>query len=95
MRSYHWWIYGVDPNTGKPFLIYGSPIESECRQKALEMLSGIDFKLKRLATRDITAASRQLRGYKLDKTHNITRSMRKLGHDKTMRRIQEKRRRIF
>jgi len=95
MRSYHWWIYGSDPATSKPFLLYGARSESECRQKALEMLSGLDFKMKRLPTRDITAASRMIRGHKLDKTHNITRSMRKLGHGKTMKRIQDKRRRIF
>ena len=95
MRSYHWWIGGIDPNTGKRFLIYGDPQESVARQKALEMLSGIDFKMKRLGTRDIGSASRMWKGQRLATSHDITDATRKLGHDKTLKRIQDKRRRIF
>jgi len=94
MRSYHWWISGLTPQ-GKRFLLYGDPQESVCRQKALEMLSRIDFRLKRLPTRDIGKASQMWKGGSLEKSHDITDATRKLGHNKTMKRIQDKRRRIF
>ena len=91
MRQFHWWISGTDPHTGHRFLIYGDPSESVCRQKALEMLSGIDFKMRRLPTRDISTAARLWKGSRLATHHDITDATRKLGRHKTVKRMLNKR----
>jgi len=91
MRQFHWWISGLDPHSGKRFLIYGDPQESVCRQKALEMLSGIDFKMKRLPTRDPNAAARMWKGERLAVHHDLSDAMRRQGRSKTLKRMLNKR----
>jgi len=94
MKEFHFWIYGRNPDDGKVFLIYGCPArqgEDHCRQLALEMLGGMDFKMRRLDTRDIASASRQIKGQRLATTHDLTKSTKRLGHNKTIRRSRIKR----
>jgi len=73
---------------GKPFLLFGGDTETECRQKGMEMLSGLDFQIKALKTRDISTASRMLKYGKLEKSHNLGEAKQRLGHDRTIKRRQ-------
>lgn len=93
MREYHYWITARD-ETGKPYLIYGSPAklgESAARQKAMEMLPFTNWTLKRLPTTDIGKASALIRGVRLEKTHNLKESSRRQGHNKALERYKQRR----
>ena len=81
---YHFWLTGVVD--GKPFLIYGAETENRAREKGLEELSGIDFTIKRLPTRNIEQASRLLKGYKLEKTRDLRTATKRLKHKRIKRR---------
>ena len=82
---YHYWLTGVAG--GKRFLIYGADNEDRAREKGLELLSGIDFTIKRLPTRDIRSASRQVKGYKLEETHDLGIATKRLKHKRIKRRV--------
>ena len=91
---FYYWIYGRDTSNmgdGKPFLLYGGENETECRQKGMEMLSGLDFQIKKLATRDISTASRMLKYGKLEKSHSLREAKQRLGHDRSVRRANRRR----
>ena len=90
-RRYYYWITAKDPETGKPYLIFGGSDENEARMKGLEMLPGIDFDLKRLPTRDIGAASRMIKGGRLEETHSLRDAGQRIGHEKTVARRRRKR----
>jgi len=88
-REYFYWLYGRNPEDGKGFLIYACPDregESTARTRGFEMLGGMDFKIKRLPTRDIGSASAMIRGVKLDTGMGLRRAQQRLGHDKTVKR---------
>ena len=89
-RRYYYWLLARDPETGKSSLIYGGATESDARQKGLEMLSGIDFDIKRLQTRNLATASSMIRGKRLEQTHSLRKASERLGHDKSVRRMQRK-----
>jgi len=95
MREYHWWIISHD-ESGKPYLIYGCPDrngEDECRSKAFEVLGGLDFELKRLPTRNLSAARGFVCGNRLEKGMGLRESTRRLGHEKSVERMKQARRR--
>lgn len=77
-RSY-WWLTGK--NEGKRFLIFGSDTsEDDARQHGLELLGGIDFKIVCLKTRNISQASRCLKGDVLEQTKNLGVATKRLKH---------------
>jgi len=82
----YWWIQATDPDTEKPYLIKGGPTEAEAREKGLESLSGIDFELTWLPTTNISAASRMIKGGKLEVTGSLRQAAQRIGHDKSLRR---------
>ncbi len=90
MADYHYWI--VAEQDGKPILIYGARDEAQARMRGLEMLSGINFDLERLPTRDLHKASSMIRGSKLDKTHNLDRSMQRQTHERGLKQKHNRRR---
>jgi len=74
----HYWLTGV--TEGKTFLIYGGTSEDNARMKGLELLGGIDFQVKGLPTRDMSAASRLLKGGILERSKNIKTATQRLKH---------------
>ena len=90
MRKYYYWLVTHDEN-GKVFLIFGGEDESQSRQKGLEMLSGMDFDIKRLPTRDLATASAMYRGKRLERGEGLRRSTQRLGHDRSLDRLRRRR----
>ena len=83
-RSF-WWLTGR--NEGKRFLIFGSDTsEDDARQHGLELLGGIDFAIKRLPTKNISQASRMLKGNILEQTKDLDTATRRLKHKRIHRR---------
>ncbi len=86
-----WWLVTRD-ESGKTFLVFGSNKgEEEARQKGLEMLSGLDFEIKRLPTSSLSRASSLLKGDKLERTRSLKEAGRRLGHSRSLRRSLRKR----
>ncbi len=84
-RRMYYWIVAQEED-GQRFLIWGSDRSSdEARQKGLEE-GLVEFEIKTFPTRDITAASRMMKHGILEKTHDIKKSTRRLGHTKSLRR---------
>lgn len=90
-RRKYYWLVAKDPETGKPYLIYGGATEAEARQEGLEMLSGVDFEIKALRTMNLQAASSMLKGRKLKNTHSLRKASERLGHDKSVKRMRRRR----
>ena len=86
-----YWILCKDPDTAKPYLIAGGNSEDEARQKGLEILSGIDFEIRGLRTRNLARASSMIRGVRLDETHSLKKASERLGHSRSLRRLQKRR----
>lgn len=87
----YYWLVTRDPGTGQPYLIYGGITEDEARQKGLEMLSGIDFEIRGLRTRNMARASAMVRGTRLEASHSLKEASRRIGHDKSLRRLHKRR----
>ena len=87
-RQKHYWLVCVDD--GKPYLIYGGLTEDAARQKGLEILGGIDFQVKMYATTDTDTASSMHRGKRLEETHSLSTARERLGHDRSLRRMQRR-----
>ena len=85
-RKYYYWIVAVDPETGKPYLIYGDDEENRARQRGMELLGGLDFSLKRLPTTNLARASSMLKGSRQEETQSLRRASRRLGHDRSLKR---------
>ena len=98
-RQYHWWIATRD-ETGKPYLIYGAPDsgsdggEDAARSKGIEMLGGLDFRVVRYPTRSLSEASAFHRGKRLDNGEGLKASTQRIGHEKSVARRLERRRRL-
>lgn len=92
--EYHYWLVSRDSTTGQPYLIYGGISESIARQRGLEMLGGLDFRIKRFPTKSLSAASAMLRGTRLNKGMGLHESTRRQGHEKTLRRRQARKQRL-
>ena len=89
-RRKYYWLVTEDPDTGRPFLIFGGDSEEVARQKGLEMLGGIDFEIRAFPTRNLSRASSLLRGKRLDDTHSLHDATVRQGHDKSLRRLKHK-----
>lgn len=88
---YYWWIAAKDSDN-HPYLIFGSENgEDDARRKGLEMLPGTDFEIVRLRTRNQAAASAQYKGVKLGRVHSLDEASRRLGHEKSLRKIRRRR----
>ena len=87
-RRYHYWIVAYDQD--RPYLVYGGTDEEEARRKGLELLAGANFELKRYPTMDLGAASAFFRGKRLDDTHSLKESSRRIGHDRSLRRLKRR-----
>ena len=81
MREKHcWWLVAKDEE-GKTILVFGSDKdENDARQRGLEMLSGIDFDIKRLPTRNLARASSLLKGSRLEHTRSLKEATKRLRH---------------
>lgn len=91
-NRYYYWLLATEPETGKPYLVYGGLTEQEARQKGLEILGGIDFNIKALPTRDKNAASSFIRGKRLEDTHSLKQASVRIGHDRSLKRLRRKQR---
>lgn len=85
-----YWILCKDPDTGRPFLIAGGDTEDEAREKGLSTLSGIDFEIRGLRTRNLAAASSMIRGKRLEDTRSLRTAREKIGHDRSVRRMMRR-----
>lgn len=92
-EKFHYWLSATDPETHKPYLVYGCPAkegEPGARARGIELLGGLDFEIKRLPTRDLGKASSMWKGKRLEQTHNLGRAGQRLGHIKSLRRDQNR-----
>ena len=87
-RQYYWIVAHDD--TGKPYLIYGGESEEAARDKGLEMLSGIDFEIRKLPTRNLSRASSLLKGNRLEMYHSLKEATRRIGHNKSLKRLHRR-----
>jgi len=96
-KRYHLWLVTV--SDGKPYLIYGAPDfgpdggEQAAREKGLTMLAGLDFEIKRYPTMNLSEASAFHRGKRLDSGEGLKASTQRLGHEKSIERLKNRRRR--
>lgn len=88
-QRFYYWLVVRDEN-GKSFLVFGGNNENEARQHGLETLSGMDFEIKRYPTRDLGRASAIYRGGRLDTTHSLKEASRRIGHDKSVKRLRKR-----
>lgn len=89
-RLYYWLVIR-DPDSGRPILIAGGNTEDEARQKGLEMLANLDFEIKGLRTRNLQRASAMIRGVRLEETHSLRSARQRIGHDRSLDRLQRRR----
>ena len=87
-RNYYWLM--AQDETGKPYLVFGGSSEEEARQKGLEMLVGFNFEIKRLPTRNLQMASSLLKGNRLEQTHSLKEAGKRLGHNRSLKRLRHK-----
>ena len=89
-----YWILVKDPDDNRPFLIAGGDTEQDARNKAFECLGGLDFEVRGMRTRNLAAASAILRGKRLDDTHSLHDARRRIGHDRSLRRMIRRREQV-
>jgi len=90
-RRYYYWLVARGDD-GKPYLVFGSDKdEADARQRGLELLGGIDFEIKRYPTRDLATASAYLRGKRLEQSRSLGEASKRIGHDKSLRRLRRRR----
>ena len=89
IATYYYWLVCEDED-GKPYLVYGGATENEARQKGLDMLGGVDFRIKRLPTSNLRQASSFLKGSRLEKYHNLKKASKRIGHTKSIRRLKRR-----
>lgn len=86
-RRKYYWLLTSDPDSGKPYLIFGGSTEAEAREKGLDVLGGINFEIRDLPTRNLSAASAMVRGKRLEDTHSLHRASERLGHTRSVKRF--------
>ena len=92
-RRYYYWLCARDPETVRPYLVFGSEKdEADARQRGLELLGGVDFEIKRYPTRDLNTASAFLRGKRLEQSGSLGEAGKRIGHDRSLRRLRRKQR---
>ena len=90
-RRYYYWICTHEPETGKPYLVFGSDKdEADARQRGMELLGGVDFEIKRFPTRDLATASSYLRGKRLEQSGSLGEAGKRIGHDRSISRLRRK-----
>ena len=92
-REYHYWLAAHDPDTGRPYLIYGGSDrdgEDAARSKGFEMLGSIDFEVKRYPTRNLAEASAFHRGKRLEAGEGLKASSQRLGHERSVSRMRQR-----
>ena len=89
-RKMYYWIIARDDD-GKPYLVYGGTSEDSARTKALEMLPGVDFKILPYPTHNLARASSMTKGHRLEETHSLSKATKRMGHDKSIDRLRQKR----
>ena len=90
-RKFYYWLVARDPDTKRPYLVFGSDKdEADARQRGLELLGGVDFEIKRYPTRDLATASAYLRGKRLEQSGSLGEAGKRIGHDKSLRRLRRK-----
>lgn len=89
-RRKYYWLLTSDPETGKPYLIFGGDTEESARQKGLDMLGGLDFEIRGLPTRDLGRASAMIRGKRLEETHSLHKASERLGHNRSIARLRRR-----
>lgn len=96
-RRQYWWLVAADPETGQPYLVFGSDrSEAEARQKGLDMMPGVNFDIRMFRTRNLDMARSLLRGSRLDGQRSLREAGRRQGHEKSVSRlIRRNRRRRF
>ena len=82
-RNWYYWIVTRDPETGKPYILPGGETDQKGNQHAQELLGTVDYELRRLPTTDANEASRLIKGRRLEKTHNLHKSVEKLGRKRS------------
>ncbi len=87
MKRNYYWLATRDEN-GKPYLILGGDTEELARQKGLEMLSGLDFEIKKYPTKDLATASAYYRGKRLEQDGSLKEATRRIGHTKSLKRLR-------
>jgi len=88
IRRYYYWIIAHSEN--RPYLVFGGADEEEARRKELELLGGLDFEIKRFPTRNLAQASSFYRGKRLDDTHSLRDSSKRIGHDRSLTRLKKR-----
>ena len=82
----------VDSN-GHPYLVFGSDTsEDDARQKGIEMNLGDfgDFEVRCYPTRDRSEASALFRGKRLANGEGIDKARERIGHEKSLARLQDR-----
>lgn len=90
-RRLYFWLLAADPNSQKPYLIFGGNTEEEARQRGLDLLGGVDFEIRPLRTRNLATASSIIRGARLADTHSLHKASEKIGHSRSVRRYLQNR----
>lgn len=81
-----YWLKATEPESGRPYLIFGGLTEEEARAKGLEEMGGLDFEIVPLPTRNLSAASAMIRGQRLQETHSLRRAGQRIGHSRSLKR---------
>ena len=90
---YYWWGVSQDPETHKPYLVFLSDKgEEDALERGRELLAGINFEVKKLKTRSLSAASSAIRGGRLESTHSLKEAGQRIGHTKSI--IRDRNRKI-
>ena len=87
--KYYYWI--VTQDQGRPYLIFGGTDEEEARRKGLELLGGLDFRLVRYRTSQLSQASAFYRGERLESGLGIRESAKRQGHERSLDRLRRRR----
>ena len=90
-RQKYYWLVCQDTDSGKVFLIAGGNTEGEAREKGLEMLSGMDFEIRALPTRNLQSASSMVRGKRLENTQSLHKAKERLGHNLSLKKLKRRR----
>ena len=91
MKEYHWWIVAKD-ETGRPYVVYGCADrgsdggEDNAKIRALDLVGGMDWYVKRLPTRNLQAARAFICGNRLESGLDLRESVARQGHEKSLER---------
>ena len=96
MREYHWWLITRDEE-GRPYVVYACPDrgstggEDVARSRGFDILGSMEFTVKRFPTRDIGKVRSYVCGNRLEGGAGLRESTRRQGHDRSLRRMLNRR----